>query len=134
MKSRLLQNNYWWLLPLFIRNMIKFSKIIKGVVLLKDINFDEMPQNLGKVHYLSHRPVLREDKEATKLMAVLNASCASNSPSLNDCLYAAPNLLAKIFGILLRFILNYIGILADIKQVFLNVENFAKHQKFLRFL
>ena len=114
--------------------MIKFSKIIKGVVLLKDINSDEIPHNLGKVHYLSHRPVLCEDKEATKLRAVFNASCASNSPCFNDCLYAAPDFLTKIFGILLRFILNYIGILADIKQAFLNVENFAEHQKFLRFL
>ena len=53
---------------------------------------------------------------------------------MDDCLYAGPNLLAKIFDILLRFRLNYIGILADIKQAFLNVEIFAEHQKFLRFL
>ena len=43
-------------------------------------------------------------------------------------------MLAKIFDILLRFRLNYVGILADIKQAFLTVEIFAEHQKFLRFL
>ena len=49
-----------------------------------------------------------------------------------DCLHAGPNLLAKIFDILLRFRLNYIGILADIKQAFLNLKIFAKHQKILK--
>ena len=64
---------------------------------------------------------------------MFDASCTSNGPSLNDCLYAGLNLLPKIFDIPLRFILNYFGILADIKQAFLNVEIFAEHQKFLRF-
>ena len=77
---------------------------------------------------------MREDRETAKIRAVFDTSCASNGPSLNDCLYAGPNLLAKIFDILLRFRLSYIGILADIKQAFLNVEIFAEHQKFLRFL
>ena len=115
----------------------KYDKIFKDYEecgIIKRVPSDEIPQDPGKVHYLSHRPVLREDKETTKIRAVFDASCASNGPSLNDCLYAGPNLLAKIFDILLRFRLNYIGILADIKQAFLNVEIFAEHQKFLRFL
>ena len=62
------------------------------------------------------------------------ASCASDGPSLNDCLYSGPNLLSKIFDILLRFRLNFIAILADIKQAFLNVEISKEHRDFLRFL
>ena len=61
---------------------------------------------------------------------MFDASSASNGTSLNDCLYAGPNLLAKIFDILLRFRLNYVGTLADIKA-FLNAEIFAEHEKFL---
>ncbi|CAB4038791.1 Hypothetical predicted protein, partial [Paramuricea clavata] len=45
-----------------------------------------------------------------------------------------PNLIAKIFDILLRFRLNKIGVLADIKQAFLNVGIDAQHRDYLRFL
>ena len=53
---------------------------------------------------------------------MFDASCKVNGPSLNECLYAGPNLIAKIFDILIRFSCNKIGLLADIKQAFLNVE------------
>ena len=47
---------------------------------------------------------------------------------------SGPNLLSKIYDILIRFRLNLIGILADIKQVFLNVEMSNDQKDFLRFL
>lgn len=43
-------------------------------------------------------------------------------------------MLAKIFDILLRFRMNKIGILADIKQAFLNINIHPDHRDFLRFL
>ena len=85
-------------------------------------------------HYLPHRGVVREDKETTKLRIVFDASCANEGPSLNDCLYPGPNLICKIFDILLRFRLNPIAILSDIKQAFLNIGIDRKHQDYLRFL
>ena len=78
--------------------------------------------------------MVRADKETTKVRVVFDASCAVNGPSLNDCLYAGPNLLSKIFDILLRFRLNFIAILADIKQAFLNIEISEEHKDYLRFL
>ena len=86
------------------------------------------------VHYLPHRGVRRDDKETTKLRVVFDASCSSNGPSLNDCLYSGPNLISKIFDILLRFRINPIATLSDIKQAFLNIEIDRDHQDFLRFL
>ena len=78
---------------------------------------------------------MREDKETTKLRVVFDASCSNGgSPSLNDCLYPRPTLLCKIFDILLRFRLNPIAILSDIKQAFLITEIAKEHQDFLRFL
>ena len=65
---------------------------------------------------------------------MFDAFCASDGPSLNDCLYSGPNLLSKIFDIFLRFRFNFIAILADIKQAFLNVEISKEHGDFLRFL
>ena len=84
--------------------------------------FDEVPKMPGQVHYLPHRPVLWEDKETTKIQALFDASCASDGPSLNESIYSGPNLLSKIFDMLLLFRFNSIEILADIKQAFLIVE------------
>lgn len=68
------------------------------------------------------------DRETTKVRAVFDASYGNNSPLLNDCLYAGPNLLLTIFDILLRFRTNPVGLLADIKQTFLNIEVADKHR------
>ena len=65
---------------------------------------------------------------------MFDASCASDGRSLNDCVYSGPYLLSKIFDILLRFRFNFILILADSKQAFLNVEISKEHRDFLRFL
>ena len=48
----------------------------------------------GQSHYLPHRPVIREDKETTKIRPIFDASCKVNVPSLNDYLYSGPNLLS----------------------------------------
>ena len=95
---------------------------------------EQLGKELGQVHYLPHRPVVREDKETTKIRAVFDASCKVNGPSLNECLYAGPNLLLRIFDILLRFRCNRIGLIADINQAFLNVGIADEHKDFLRFL
>ena len=105
----------------------------------KDKIIEKVPENeiggeVGKIHYLPHRPVVKENKETTKIRAVFDASCGVNGPSLNDCLYSGPNLLSKVFDVLLRFRLNKVAILADIKKAFLNVEVFKEHHDFLRFL
>ena len=94
----------------------------------------QIAKDEGSVHYIPHRPVIREDRVTTKIRPVFDASCSVNGVSLNDCLYPGPNLLAKIFDILLRFRMNKIGILADIKQAFLNISIHPDHRDFLRFL
>ena len=94
---------------------------------------EDVPKDEGTVHYLPHRPIIRDDKSTTKIRAVFDASCNVNGVSLNECLYSGPNLLTKIFDILLRFRLNKIAILAEIKQAFLNVGIHKDHQDFLRF-
>ena len=76
----------------------------------------------GCVHYLPHRAVIRNDKEATKVRVVFDASAKlPKSPSLNECLYAGPCLLSLVYDILLRFHLQKIVLIYDIKQAFLNV-------------
>ena len=127
MKGRLLKENLFDDYNNIFKDYLE-SKIIEKVLEV------EIAKESGSVHYLPNRPVVRQDKEMTKIRAVFDASCAYNGPSLNECLYSAPNLLSKIFDILILFRLNPMGILADIKQTFLNVEMSNDHKDFLRFL
>jgi hypothetical protein len=102
--------------------------------IIERVPSDQVAKEPGQVHYLPHRPVIRNDKDTTKIRVVFDASCNINGPSLNECLYSGPNLIANFFDILLRFRLNKIGVLADIKQAFLNVGVDSQHRDFLRFL
>ena len=102
--------------------------------IIERVPLDEVAKETGQVHYLPHRPVIRNDKQTTKIRAVFDASCKVSGPSLNECLYSVPNLIVKIFDILLRFRLNKIGVLADIKQAFLNVGIATQHRDYLKFL
>ena len=89
----------------------------------------------GKTHYIPHRPVVRQDRETTKIRIVFDASAKiGGGASLNDCLYSGPNMLSKVFDILLRFRTKKIGILSDIKKAFLNVGIHHSHKDYLRFL
>ena len=97
----------------------KYDKVFKSYEecgIIKRVPSDEIPQDPDQVHYLSHRPLLYKNKETVKMRTVFDTSSASNGPSLNDCLYAGPSLLAKIFDIILRFRLNYIGVLAHLSR------------------
>ena len=79
----------------------------------------------GKVHYLTHREVVKEKKETTKVRIVFGASAKGVGSSLNDCLFAGQCLIASIFKILLLFRLYRFGLIADIQQAFLNVGRYS---------
>ena len=102
--------------------------------IIEKVPLEEITKVPGKVHYLAHRPVIQNDRETTKIRAVFDASCSINGPSLKVCVYSGLNLLGKIFDILLRFGLNYNGILADIQKAFRNIEISPEHIDFLKFL
>ena len=57
------------------------------------VSINEILKEPVQLHYLPHRPVVREDKETTKIRAVFDASCLSDGPSLSGFLYSGPNLL-----------------------------------------
>ena len=60
---------------------------------MKDPNDVGIP---GRTHYLMHRPIVKEDRETTKIRPIFNASASGSGPSLNDCLHTGPNLLSMI--------------------------------------
>ena len=57
-----------------------------------------------------------------------------NEKSLNKVLDPRPCLLPILFNILLRFWTGNIGLIADIKQAFLQIEVAPEHRDFLRFM
>ena len=116
--------------------MIQYNNIFKdyldnGIIERVDTPAD----NKELAHYLLHHPVVREDKETTKVHVVFDASSKMKTQrSLNDALPSSPCLLPFLQEILLRFRIGKIGLLADIKQAFLQISINKEHCELVRFL
>ena len=86
-------------------------------------------------HYFPHLPVIRNDRETSKMRIVFDASAKfRNEKSLNDALVPGPYLLPLLLNILLSFWTRKIGLIADIKQAFLQIEVAPELRDFLRFM
>ena len=123
------------------------SKLKNDTVLLKRYNdifveqremgiIEEAPDtgSPGSCHYIPHHPVIREDKNTSKIRIVFDASAKSAGPSLNDCLYKGPQLTPLIFDILTRFRTYAIALTSDIEKAFLQISIEKNDRDFLRFL
>ena len=100
--------------------------------IIERVQNDDIVASPGRDHYLPHHPVVKEERETSKVRVVYDAS--SNSPSLNECLEKGPCLIPLILDILVRFRAYNVGLVSDIKQAYLNVEVNEEHRNFLRFL
>ena len=94
-----------------------YNKIFKYQLPLGIIERTDNPNSKpGQVHYLPHHPLIRFDKETTKVRAVFDASAKiKGNPNLNDCLHKGPQLTPLIFDILLRFLCYAVALPADIE-------------------
>ena len=89
----------------------------------------------GKVHFLPHHVVIRQDKETTKLRVVYDASAkCQGAPSLNNCLYSGSNFEQCILDILQRFRTHKIAVTADVEKAFLMIAISERDRDALRFL
>ena len=82
-------------------------------------------------HFLPHHPVSTTDK--LRIVYGANAK-VRNSNSLNDCLYRGPVLLPELAGLLLRFRLPEVPVLADIKKAFLMIDLHEPDREVAKFL
>ncbi|XP_064648547.1 uncharacterized protein LOC135500823 [Lineus longissimus] len=86
--------------------------------------------------YLPHFPVVREDKETTKVRIVFDSAAKCQGVSLNDAMLAGPKLQRDIFDILARFRRGPVGLIGDIKEMFsqvmLNPKDRAYHRNLWR--
>ena len=116
--------------------LAEYNRIIeeqssKGIISEVDSNSEI---KVGRLHFLPHRLVIREDKQTTKVRIVYDASAKSTGPSLNECLYAGPPLLSDISDVLMRFRYHRIALSADIEKAFLMVGVAEPDRDVLRFL
>ncbi|XP_044183283.1 uncharacterized protein LOC122963962 [Acropora millepora] len=112
-------------------NRIIEEQSLQGII--SDVD-PHAPVQVGRLHYLPHHPVVREDKQTTKVRIVYDASAKSTGPSLNDCLHAGPSLISDIPDVLMRFRYHQIALAADIEKAFLMVQVAKADRDFLRFL
>uniref|UniRef100_A0A915CQV8 Ste24 endopeptidase n=1 Tax=Ditylenchus dipsaci TaxID=166011 RepID=A0A915CQV8_9BILA len=77
----------------------------------------------GPLNYLPHQVVFKERKNTTKLMIVYDASskCQEQLKTLNNCLHKGPLLLNDLCGVLLRFSIPPIAIVADLEKAYLQI-------------
>ena len=90
----------------------------------------------NRVNYLPHHPVIRRDKDTTKIRVVYDGSAKNSKEddSLNDCLKTGPNFTPHVFDSLVKFRWNSIGITADVEKAFLMIGIRSKDRDALRFL
>ena len=68
--------------------------------------------------YLPHFPVIKEEKETTKVRIVYDAAAVFENKSLNGEMLSGPNLQRDILEILVKFRSKPIVLIADIKEMF----------------
>ncbi|MCG8034838.1 MAG: DUF1759 domain-containing protein, partial [Candidatus Thiodiazotropha taylori] len=84
--------------------------------------------------YLPHFPIIRPDKDTTKVRIVFDASAKCKGQALNDEILQGPKLQRELFDVLLRFRRKPIALMCDIAEMYLRI-GIAKHDKpYHRFL
>ena len=104
------------------RNLsLEYSKELGEMV----TNFTEPavePCNSRKCYFMPHHPVVRLDKDTTKLRVVFDASSnATGTKSLNDNLFKGV-VKWDLMNVLLRFRFGQYALISDIEKAFLQIE------------
>ena len=107
------------------------EQLKKGII--ENVSPDRPPE--GKIHYLPHHAVVRQDKSTTKVRIVYDASAGSgNDPSLNDCLMKGPKFNQLMFELLVRFRSYRVALIADLEKAFLMLAVDEADRDVLRFI
>ena len=95
------------------------DQVQKGIV---EVVPDEKGTNTLK-HYIPHHEVLTPEKTTTKLRIVFDTSAKTRkkNQSLNESLHRGPVILEDLCGLLLRFRLHKVALVAYVEKAFLQV-------------
>jgi hypothetical protein len=83
--------------------------------------------------FLPHHPVLSDSKPG-KIRIVYDCSSKYMGLSLNDVCYQGPDLTSRLIGVLLRFRLHAVALMADIQSMFYQVRVPTTQRNLLQFL
>ena len=106
------------------------ANLDKGYV--RKVHPDELDTRPG--WYLPHFPVIREDKQTTKVRIVFDSAARCKGVCLNDAMLTGPKLQKDVLETLLRFRLKPVALVADIKEMFSQVVLAEKDRPYHRFL
>ena len=91
-------------------------------------------EQVDKVWYLPHFPVVRQDKSTSKVRPVFDASAKYKGVSLNDVLHQGPKLQNDLVSVLTRFRRSPIALVCDITEMYLQVHLQPADRSVHRFL
>ncbi|XP_063616322.1 uncharacterized protein LOC134789659 [Cydia splendana] len=90
------------------------------------------PPDSPRTWYLAHFPTFHPQRG--KMRLVWDAAATAYGRSLNSALLAGPDLLESLFGVLVRFREGKIAVIADVKEMFLQIEIVERDRDALRFV
>lgn len=84
--------------------------------------------------FLPHFPVVRKDRESTKVRVVYDAASKCEWVSLNDVIYNGPKLQNDLFDVLIRFRRRPIALICDISEMYLQIRLAKEDRAMFRFM
>jgi len=118
--------------------LTEYESMIKDQLslgIIEPVNGDGPLSRDDCIHYLPHHPVVKQNRSTTKVRIVYDGSASTlDSLSINDCLQIGPNLIPKLFNVMIKFRFHQIALVADIEKAFLMVGIREEDRDMLRFL
>ena len=111
-----------------------YSEIIKQYVEKGYVRKVPENEHSKSKWFLPHFPVMRFDKDTTKIRIVFDASAKCQGTSLNDAIHQGPKLQRDLFDVLLRFRRFPVAIVCDIAEMYLRIGISHEDQPYHRFL
>jgi hypothetical protein len=114
----------------------KYCKVMNGYIekgFARILTSEEAKVVTDKTWYLPHHSVINP-KKPNKVRVVFDAAASLQGLSLNSQLVTGPDLLNSLFGVLVRFRLKPVALVADVADMFYQVHVPENDSEALRFL
>uniref|UniRef100_A0A0M3IUX5 Integrase catalytic domain-containing protein n=1 Tax=Ascaris lumbricoides TaxID=6252 RepID=A0A0M3IUX5_ASCLU len=117
----------------------KYDEIIRqqeSLGIIERVNEADDWRKRGRIYYIPHQPVITPSKTTTKVRIVYDASAKASKRehSLNEVILRGPVILPQLCGMLIRFRLSPIIVVADVEKAFLQVQLKEEDRDTTRFL